>query len=364
MPAESAAHPIRDELDRRIFQADQRVYTLTDVVSAAHFRGDAQDILAEIRDALACERYGEERSFELSQDELQAAVDAYRYDRRIITAEETETWLRERDLKLEDLVQYLERQLWRDRLGPQLPMIRDRYTPSQEEVRSILWPELILGGRLGLLALPLAWRVAAGAAAGGTDPLAETLEEARADFFHRAGSRPDHLHAWLEQWSCSLEWFEELIRMEAHYVRARRGMLTAENCAAVLRARRLPLLRVAAEVALFPSTSMANEALLCVTQDGEALQAVAERAGASLARATSFMEDIPEPLGQRLLSAAPGEFLPPMQGEEGFVVYRVLEKLEPDLSDPEVRARVEALLLNEAFGALMGEHIRWISPLE
>ncbi len=364
MTAETAAHPITDDLDRPIFQSDQRGYTLKEVVSAAQFRGDAQDVLAGIRDALACERYGEEQSFALEQDELQAAVDAYRYDRRIITAEETETWLRERDLKLEDLVQYLERQLWRERLGPQLPMIRDRYTPSQAEVRSILWPELILRGRLGLLALPLAWRVAASAAAGGTDLLAETLEEARADFFRREGCGPDHLHAWLEQWSCSLEWFEELIRMEAHYVGARRGMLTAENCAAVLRARRLPLLRVAAEVAPFPSMSMAHEALLCVTHDGETLQAVVERAGASVTRSTAFMEDIPEPLGQRLLSAASGEFLPPMQGEEGFVVYRLLEKLEPDLRDPEVRARVETLLLNEAFGALMGEHIQWISPLE
>ena len=346
-------------MDRTIFQAGKKQYTWYHVLSAAEFRGDAATVRDQIRDGLACQQYAEEEGFALDADALQAASDEFRYEHDLITAEEAERWLEERGLTQEDFNDYLARHLWRTRFASDLDRIRSEYHPSQEAVDSLIGSAALFGDLFQSLVWPLAWRVAAVMDAADA-PDAETVAEELGRLYERAKITPADLEAWLERVQGTREWFDELVEMEAHYGQLCREALTPERYDRELHARRLPLTHVELEFGPFSSSDMAQEAYLCVTEDGEALKDVVERTGAELAQATWFLEDLPDDLRQLFLSASPGETLAPMEYDEGFWIYEVRRKIEPNLDDQEVKGRIEDRLLAAFSDALVEKHVRWI----
>ena len=362
MPEHESTDPFTRTMSRGVFEARGRAYTLGHVFCAAEFGGRSGSFWTDLQDALACAAYATDEGFEVDTAELQSSADQFRYQRRIVTAEETELWLSERDLSEDDLVGYLERRCWHGRFSKQVPGIREPYAPTAQSTAEALWPQVIFSGCLGPLAAPLAWRVVAGMVeeAGGLPSAPDVL----AAFFERAGCGPEGLEGWLSRARCTKEWFHELLTLEACYLRARDHAFLPERCAAAMDARRLDLIRIGFQTARFPTESRAREAHLCITEDGEEYTEVVRRAGVNAEAQVLFLEDAPESLRTHLLSAAQGEVVLVAEPEHEPVIIRITEKTPPKIADPEVRTRLEPALMLQYFDPLVDAKVHWTVPLE
>ena len=347
-------------MSRGVFEVQGRTYTLGHVLCAAEFGGWSGSFWTELEDALACAAYAADEGFEVDTAELQSAADQFRYQWFLVTAEETERWLSERDLSEDDLVGYLERGYWHGRFSRQVRGIRESYAPTQQSIAEALWPEVVFSGRLEALATPLAWRVVAGVAAeaGGLPAAHGDL----AAFFERTGCGPEGLAAWLSRARCTKEWFRELLALETHYLQACANALSAERRAAALDSRRLDLIRIRFQTARFPTESQAREAYLCITEDGEEYTEAVRRAGVHAAEQVLLLEDAPESLRTHLLSAAQGEVVLVSEPENEPVIIRIAEKTLPKIADTE--ARLEPVLVSQYFDPLVEANVHWTVPLE
>ena len=113
------------------------------------------------------------------------------------------------------------------------------------------------------------------------------------------------------------------------------------------------------ELASFEAPGVAREAWLCVVEDGETLAAICHRAGGRLERRRRFLDALPDGLRGAVLSARPGDVLPPVATENGHVICRVVEKRSPGIDDDDVRKRVETALCERAIDDLIDAHVRW-----
>ena len=75
-------------------------------------------------------------------------------------------------------------------------------------------------------------------------------------------------------------------------------------------------------------------------------------------RMISFLqEDLPEDLQQKFLSVVTGDVMEPLERGDGYELYRILEKVEPQADDPEVQERVERVILDRHFDELCARHV-------
>jgi hypothetical protein len=317
--------PLR-ESDPTLFRAGDRAFTRGQVLGAAAFRSDLDPLRETVRRGLVAQQYAGDEAFEIEVDDLQAHAERYRIDRDLSTAEDTERWLAENSLTIEDFTAWLERRAWRERFWPRIDAIARDYDTERDDVDALLWAEIVFGDHLAGLARALAVRVAA------------LREQPEAVVFPT--------------------WSDELAAMEQAYEALRGDVLQPVNIARELDLRRSLLIRFEAQLAAFPSLDAAREAWLCVTRDAEALDAMARAAGAECHAVEQFLDEFPEPLRGHVLSAAVGEVLPPVQDADTFLVCRIAAKRLPETAeDPAVRARLEAALLDRAVDGLMHKHI-------
>jgi hypothetical protein len=367
VPEHETSDSYAPTMSRSVFETPGRIYTLGNVFSAAAFGGWTGGFWKDLEEALACEAYALDEGFEIDTAELQDAADRFRYQRNLVTAEETERWLSERELDEDDLVAFLGRRYWLRRFSRQAREIRDPYAPAPSTATDVLWPEVVFSGALGPLAVPLARRVAVAAVegAGGASVVRDgPTDYARAAFFERAGCGPEGLTAWLAGNHCTLEWFRELLALETRYLRACHDALSSQRYSEALDSRRLDLMRISHRIARFPTERQAREAHLCITEDGEEFTDAVRRAGAAVEEHAPFLEDAPESLRAPLLSAARGEVILAAGPQGEMLIVQVIDKALPSIADPEVQARLEPVLLAWHFDPLVEMNVQWTVPLE
>ncbi len=149
-------------------------------------------------------------------------------------------------------------------------------------------------------------------------------------------------------------------RSEAIYRRDCQALLTRRQREHEIAALRLPLTRFEVETVEFDSVNAAREALLCVREDGMALEEVATEGRYPYRHPQLLLEEIPEDLQQKFLSVHPGEILEPIPRGDGFHLCRIIGKEEPDPDDPVVRKRgPKAVILDRHFADLSTRYIQW-----
>ena len=312
--------------DRVVFSMGSRQIMIGDVLRAAQFRGELDAAWKEV-----CQRAAQ-GDFEADEDLAQASSEEFRGERDLITAEETEQWLEARGLTLDEFSDYFLRcqvKVAQDAVDTSPAIV---YEEASSELRDQLRIDLIVGGEFDRLAEQLAWRFASRA---GPDAVPPREGEA------------------------------ELAELEDAYQQQRALVLTPEARGQALTLLRLPLTRVELQVLELESDDAAHEALFCLREDGETMADVARDGGYSLRHRQWWAGEMAEDLQLRLLSALPGEVLGPFPNGEEFQIYRLEGKIEPELSDAAVSARVDEHLVNNHFAALLTAHVRWlIAPLQ
>src|SRR2546425_8104398 len=153
--------PVSPASMRTVLSCGGDEFTVKDVMEAAWWRGDMEPIWRELLEAVACEQRAEELGLEADEELLQALAEEFRYERDLLTTEETERWLSSRDLNEDDFNGYFLRRYWRQHLHEAArPEAVDAVSASSE-VAELLRPELMLSGEFERLARAFSRRLTA-----------------------------------------------------------------------------------------------------------------------------------------------------------------------------------------------------------
>jgi hypothetical protein len=351
---------VRDRADwnRSVFATGGRTIAVGDVIVAAHFRGELQPVWTGL--LLQVER--EKQAADLEEGEpdeaaLQALSEQFRYERDLITVEETERWLEARGLTLEDFDAYFLRHYWADALDEPTepePEALD-YRSASDELWDLLRAELQFSGELDRMARQLSWRFAAAQAE--RDPPAPPPAEPPLD-----SAEPDDASSedWPDRLGCEPRWLDTLRDLETTYRRHCDRLWTPERLKHSLVSLRLRLTRIELETIDLESLDATREAILCVREDGASMSEVAADGGYPYQRTEMALEDLPAEIQQKLLSAVPGDLLEPFARDDGFQLSRLVGKTEPDLADRQARDRVKRHVLERHFSELSATCVRWL----
>ncbi len=352
---------------RRIFTVGDVAYTWEDLVLAAHLWGDWTGLQHRVRAGLACLKRLEDLDDPddvLSDDAVAAAGEEFRYARDLIAAEDMEAWLDRRGLTLGEWSDYLRRSLLVSEWADDLDDIERQYPVDDDEIESVIVGEAICSGHAATIASRLAGRAAASALLrdempNGDADLAENLPAILAPV---PAEIREHGLPGLPPGACA-ERLEHLARLELVWRRFAASEATPDAICAQVAASRLEWTRVQVCSARLQDFPAAQEAVLCVREDGRELAEVAADAGAELEEAQWYLEEVPDGLRERLMAARIGELVGPVAVDDGFILVSVLAKRMPAPEDPEVRARAERVVLGRAAEREITSRVRWHDPL-
>ncbi len=344
--------------DRGVFASGETIVTIGEVICAAHFRGELEPSWNRVLELVG----SEEGAAGPDEADLQARSEQFRIYHDLISAEETERWLDERGLALEDFNNFLVRQ-WIDQAASGELVGREviDYTSAPLDLREALRVDLLFSGEFDRLATRLGWRSAA--REGAQDRvLDEAIAIERARFYQRSGINDASLAAWLAGLARDSLWFNRMLEFEAAFRRDCESILTPKARERMLQSLRLPLTQFALEFLELDSLDAAREAIQCISEDGESMEDVATAACLPFQRVDVRYEDLPEDLQRHLLGAMAGEILQPISNGDGFKLCRLVRKIESDLDDDEVRSRVDQRIVERHFSEVAAHFIRWILP--
>ena len=342
------------DLDLVVCACGEQEYTARDAIDAAIFRGELDVKWKEFLHQIAAENRADELDLEPDESAISSAAEAFRYEYDLITAEETEAWLANRGLTLDDFAGYLTREYYASTLQEEIIPDEIEYPSAEAELHQLFLAALILSGELDRMTGDLIVRLAARCA--GKEPSSDATATEKQKFLHRNGIKSAQLASWLEQLERDSKWLDEMLAMEAAYQKHCDTLLVPEARQRELLALRLPLTRFETEMIEVESLDAAREVLFCVREDGMSMQEVATEGGYPYRRADFILEDLPVDAQHRFLSVSAGEMLKPVAHGDGFELCRILKKIEPQPDDPKVKSRIDRRLLDRHFAELTSKY--------
>jgi hypothetical protein len=349
--------------DKVVFTSGDESFTVRDLIDWAAFQGELEPLWKKLLRLVAAEARANASDGELDDSAIAAAANSFRYEHNLLTAEETERWLDQRGLTLNDFSNYFVRQYWGKKID-EATAEETEYRSAPDELKELFVAELILSGEMDRLAKRLSWRVAGRLESRNKPATAEGIARERNRFFARNETNEEKLSDWLKKADRDKDWFTNAITMEALHRQKREKVLSKQARENETAAMRLPLTRFKLETMEVASLDVAREALLCVREDGMSLAQVAEEAHVPYQRTEVLLEELPELLRQKFLSVSAGDVLEPIARADRYQICRVVEKIEPESEDETVRDRAERRILERHFADLTAKHIHWHNVLE
>ena len=333
-------------------------YRVRDAIDGALYRGDLEPMWKEFLCNVQAEQRAKELDLELDYDAIDEKAERFRYEHDLITAEETERWLEQHGVTLEDFSDYFARHHWRGALEEEIASKGPGFVSAPAALRDLFAAELMFTDQLEVLTRQLMRRLAAHAAtqADGIDPK-EAADERRR-FLERNEIQASKLSAWLDQIERNEDWLNETAVMEVLYRRGCDSVVNSQARKKQLAVLRMPLTRFEAEVIEVESLDAAKEALFCIREDGMSMEEVASEARYPHRRISFRHEDVPAEWQQKFWSVTAGDLLEPLPRGDSFELYRITHKSEPDLSDATVQERIDEHLLEQHFAELVRDHVQ------
>ena len=332
------------------FSLAGQVVDVRGVLLAALFRGDLEARWRDILLKMACFTHAHEENLEPDHSALQERADRFRYERDLITTEETEQWLAKRCLDPDDFSTHVLRCYWKGELADKIKSDTEDFLEADETLKSQLTAEVILSGWIDVLCQDLQWRLAGrhhALVSDGDAPARIETEQAR--FFTRTGLDPANLSGWLQKIGKDEAWFEEMTTAEAAYQHLRAAVITPEGLVRALRSQRLSLMRFELEEIEFDTMEAAREAVLCVKEDNLSMEEVAQESRYPYLKRDFVLDELPQEWQIPLLSTPENSLAGPFEDGDLIRLFRVARKFEPVLGDEAVTKRLEASLLQTFF---------------
>ena len=327
---------------------------MRDVLDWARVRGELEPSWRNFAQALECHRRATDEELETDDSAIDSAAIGFRYQHDLITAEETEGWLGNRGLTLTEFGEYFVRQYWARTFSGQVNSSYHSYSSAQTEEKDLFLIDLTLSGELDRLAEQLSFRVAAQAAEEKTE---EDVATEREQFIAR--EQIEDMADWLKQFGRDQHWLDAMIAAERVYQRQLTAQISSRALERELLSMRLNLTRFELEVIEVDSRDAAAEVIACVRSDGMDMSEIADESRYPFRRSEILLEDLPLEQQQSFLSVKAGALLEPIAREDAFEVCRIKSRADPQLSDTDVRKRLEERLSSRHFSELVGRHIKW-----
>jgi hypothetical protein len=340
---------------QRVFGVGTRDYLWLDVFLGAMLRGEWDAFEQRLIEGLACE--ADARAQEAWPDEglIDDAAAAFRYDRDLITRDETLAWLDRAGITLEDWTNALVRGLLRNERGADLAELASRYRAALAIPATAFAADGICSDDFDRWATTLAGRAAIAAA------MPQPQSSDRFDAVARADVVRQRYSAWLE--GLDVEQIDERLRhiaqLEQRFSVHVRAATTTDALASQVARNRMDWTRVDLERLLLDSENAAREAVCCVREDGLSLIEVAMESGRAIRDTRVLLESLEPELQDAVLSAGIDQLLGPIAVDAGYEVVWVAGKATADLGDPLVRARAEAAVVEQVVSRAVLSHVRW-----
>jgi hypothetical protein len=345
--------------DLAAFAFKETTISVGEVLRGALFRGELSAHAARVAWETACEEHAERLGMEADDEAVETMIERYRYERDLISAEETEAWLDSRGASVDDLQAHVTRDYWWETLKDEIGPVA---APSPGEIPwilELLETEVLMSDAFVPLAFEYGRRlIAREDSKEKPDPRLILAE--RTAFLERTLLGEPSLPGWLGLLGRSDAWLDDMLKLEASYRLRCEAILTPQRLAGELAAVRLPLSRLELEQIEFDSLDAAREAQLCVRDDGLSLQEVARESRYPFRRFELLAEDLPEDRRQKLLCAAIGEIQPPLESEGLFYLTSVMKKDEPTLAEPAIKRRIEQRIVSAHFSEACSKRLRWL----
>lgn len=329
-----------------VVRVGERTYTWRDVVLFAMAAGEWEPFVATLSRGLACGADAEANGDWPDDSTLDQAATAFRYDRDLLTSEETEAWLERHGLDLDSWSDALMREVLRRDRGDRVTA--DVLAPADIDDATLI-AEGVCTGAFDRWAGMLAAR----AAVAHLQDAASPDDDGSGDIVAR--------HApWLDGLDGVDAQLAPIVRALAADRAAVAAAVTAEALAIHVDRARLDWVRVDLERITFPSVDAAREAALCVREDGLTLSEVAIESRLPVVDARTLLDALDPALRDAVLSASPGDTIGPIETPGGVVVAHVVGKAAASLDDPLVRARAERSVVDTLRERALVSHARWL----
>jgi hypothetical protein len=342
---------------RKVLSAGPREYDWLDVFLAAMLRDEWRPFESRLVEGLVCLAAAEAHSDAAWPFDHQVgeAANSFRYERNLITGDETIAWLECAGLTLDAWTDYLTRDLlhdrWRDRLGDLLP----RYSASVTVTDIAVAAEGICSGTFDGWCRALAGRAAFG-----------VLQDDSADLVVTTGETEiARMRAGHAEWLTALDPRDisarvvHLGQLESAFHARTRAAVTGEALASQVARHRLEWMRVDLERLSFDAADAAREAACCVRDDGRTLSEVAIDSRRSVRDTRTLLEQLEPELRDAVLSAGVDELVGPVAVGSRYEIAWVVGKRPADVADALVCARAEAEVVDQMIARALLTHVRW-----
>ncbi|MEO8431049.1 MAG: hypothetical protein ABI592_06025 [Acidobacteriota bacterium] len=348
-------------LDLPAFAVGEETYSWQDVVLAAMVRGDWAALEVQTREGLALAHWAENAGERPSDEDLDAVAQEFRYERDLIAAEEMEVWLARFGLTVDDWMGAIERAMLRSAHPEEVGDALARFSVDESEVSRSAPADAVCSGALPRFAMALAARAAIANRSGAEPPRA--FEEGRSAERTGRMSSIDAAFARLGFPPANDGRVAALARLEEGFEEFSRRLADPSAIRGQIEAHRLDWILLDWRALVFSEEAAAREAALCLREDGESLEAVAEDAHLSIVETRAYLGDVDASARPELLSARPGDFVGPLRIEDVFHVLQLRGKTMPSEEDPEVRNRAETSLRSKVTDQEVAARVRWHDPV-
>jgi hypothetical protein len=294
-----------------------------------------------------------------SADAVQAAVRDFRYERRLVSAEEYAGWLASRDLRAADVRAVISRRLARER-GAATMVDGDRHdatggagAPTQSELVAELAGEVICSGTLARSGRWLIDRLLCHADAPGQDVPREAVDQLLTD---EDALLAANLASQLE--ADRRRRAELFVAADIAYQAHVRDLCSDRAIDSCLRRRALDWLRFELDELSCASPGAAAEAAELL-REGAATARVGELAGVPVVGRDLYLEDAPAAIQGSLGAATVGKVVGPVEIDGLHRVWQVKTRRAPSASDPDNRARAAAEIVAAQMARRRAGKVRW-----
>ncbi len=307
-----------------VFSGGGRTFTWGDVVSRARAWGDWQQLEARIERLLELEQEAIRSGTAPSAERVTAAVDAFRYEHRLLAGDELQQWLGHWDIAPDELSRQMRLQLL-----DAAATTSDRRHLDQAELDRATWAAAVCSGAASQFAQRLAEQVAV------------------------------HLRLMDDRSAPPWAGDGELELLESQVESYSRQALTPTALKAELTANMIGWTRVDYRQLSLGSELAAREAALCIRQDGRAIEEVARDAAAEPSDRRVYIDEVEPALRVRLLAANPGELLGPIQIGNEYRLVLVAARVLPRIDDEAVRERAARGVVQRLLAGEVSRQVRW-----
>lgn len=341
-----------------VFVTGGRTYFWEDVVLAGAAWGRWTRLERELRVGIELLARAAGENCAPTPQELDTAITSFRYQRNLISAQETRDWLARWNLHSDEWFDYLRRQFARARMPETDGTDTMNDDASLSSPARALYVESVCSGSLERLARDLALRAAC---------LALREETTPGDVTNAEPDPPP----WLEddsilQLACRFgvspsrgrERLSLLAAVERAYNAVRARALIPPALAHEIASHALEWTQVACETVTFEDETAAREAVLCLRADGRTLREVAVAANRSATTERVYL-DTRSSVADHLLGARKGDVIGPVASDGRFLVIEVHDRVPASCGDPEVLRRAESGIMNRLTASELAPAIQW-----